>query len=174
MRTEKAIQTYSRAAYEAALEGWAKGLKAANQALVEADLVALLDEADRPFADKEKLMKEVLPPDISDEVRNFIFLLASKNDVDLLPNIIAEFERLIRRGSERRVAVVTTAVPLTEDEKEAMRSNLTARFGAGLDFDFQVDPDIIGGVIVRVGDRVIDGSVAGKLTSLQESLATAF
>ena len=173
MRTEKAIQTYSQAAYEAAVEGWAKGLKAASQAFVKADLVALLDEADRPFADKEKLMQGALPQGIGDGVRNFVFLLASKNDVGLLPDIIAEFERLMRRGPERRVAVVTTAVPLSDDEVEAMQARLAARFGSGLDFDFRVDADIIGGVVVRVGGQVMDGSVAGKLSSLREILATA-
>jgi F-type H+-transporting ATPase subunit delta len=65
---------------------------------------------------------------------------------------------------------VTSAVPLTEAERAALRAKLVDRFGTELEFQFEVDPELIGGVRLRVGDQVIDGSVAGRLAALRDRL----
>ena len=67
-------------------------------------------------------------------------------------------------------AQVTTALPLSEEEKATLASNLTARLGIEPQLEFDVDPAILGGLVLKVGDRVIDGSVAGKLGALRERL----
>ena len=59
-----------------------------------------------------------------------------------------------------------------EEVKEALRARLTDRFGAELEFQFEVDASLIGGVYLRVGDQVIDGTVAGKLAALRDRLTT--
>ncbi len=69
-----------------------------------------------------------------------------------------------------QVATVKSAVPLTEEERQALRQKLAPNFGGDIELTCQVDPHILGGVIVRVGDQVIDGSVAGKLEALKKSL----
>ena len=66
---------------------------------------------------------------------------------------------------------VSSAVPLTKEEQAALRGKLEARFGQGLDLTFEVEPAVLGGVVVRVGDQVIDGSVKGKLDALAQTLA---
>jgi F-type H+-transporting ATPase subunit b len=68
-------------------------------------------------------------------------------------------------------AEVTSALPLTEDEQEAVRKNITDATGGGTTISFRVDPSILGGLVVRVGDQVIDGSVAGQLQELRQNLA---
>lgn len=68
-------------------------------------------------------------------------------------------------------AEVTSALPLTEDEQESVRKNITAATGGGTTISFRVDPSILGGLVVRVGDQVIDGSVAGQLQELRQNLA---
>jgi F-type H+-transporting ATPase subunit b len=65
---------------------------------------------------------------------------------------------------------VTSAVPLTETEEAAIRQELATRLGESVEISFQVDPQILGGLVVRVGDRVIDGSFAGQLEQLRETL----
>jgi F-type H+-transporting ATPase subunit b len=67
-------------------------------------------------------------------------------------------------------AEVTSAVPLTSEEKEAVRQDILAKIGAQATVTFRVDPSILGGLVVRVGDRVLDGSVAGQLDTLRQSL----
>lgn len=72
--------------------------------------------------------------------------------------------------SRARTARITSAVPLTEEERSRLEESLGRRFGDGLQLRYRVDDSILGGVIVRVGDRVIDGSVASKLAALRERL----
>lgn len=67
-------------------------------------------------------------------------------------------------------AEVTSALPLTEAEQETVRTDIIEQLGPGAAISFRVDPSILGGVVIRVGDKVIDGSVSGRLTELQQSL----
>ncbi|MBN1178746.1 MAG: F0F1 ATP synthase subunit B [Anaerolineae bacterium] len=68
--------------------------------------------------------------------------------------------------------VITSAMPLTDDEKAAIQRDLAERLGqADLKVSYRVDPQILGGLIVRVGDRLINGSVAGRLEQLQQTLS---
>lgn len=68
-------------------------------------------------------------------------------------------------------AVVTSALPLTAEEKESVKQDILSKVGSQATVTFRVDPSILGGLVVRVGDKVLDGSVAGKLESLRQSLA---
>jgi F-type H+-transporting ATPase subunit b len=68
-------------------------------------------------------------------------------------------------------AEVTSALPLTDDEQDAIRDNIVAATGGSTTISFRVDPSILGGLVVRVGDQVIDGSVAGQLQELRQNLA---
>jgi len=65
---------------------------------------------------------------------------------------------------------VSSAVLLTEEEQSALRQNLEARFNQGLDLRFGVEPSLLGGIVIRAGDQVIDGSVKGKLDALAQTL----
>lgn len=67
-------------------------------------------------------------------------------------------------------AEVTSALPLTQEEKETIRQDLLAKTGSQATVTFRVDPSILGGLVVRVGDRVLDGSVAGQLETMRQSL----
>ena len=67
-------------------------------------------------------------------------------------------------------AEVTSALPLTSGEQETVKLDITGRLGGSPAVVFRVDPSILGGVVVRVGDKVLDGSVAGKLEGLKSSL----
>jgi len=66
-------------------------------------------------------------------------------------------------------ALVTSALPLSKDEEESVKNDVLAKAGAK-DVAFRVDPSILGGLVIKVGDKVLDGSVAGKLEGLRQSL----
>lgn len=67
-------------------------------------------------------------------------------------------------------AEITSALPLTDQEKDIVRQQITSKIGAQT-VAFRVDPNILGGLVVKVGDKVLDGSVAGRLESLRQSLS---
>ena len=98
-------------------------------------------------------------------------MLLREGHLGLLGDVVADLTRLSTRGPEAQVARITSAVALTSDEREALRQRIHARFGLDVDLDFRVDSSVLGGVIVQVGDKIIDGSVAGKLNALHERLA---
>jgi ATP synthase F1 delta subunit len=83
---------------------------------------------------------------------------------------VSDLDRYAKREAIGATAKVTSAIALTDSEKNTLESKLRAQFGNDLSFDYTVDATILGGVVVRVGDKVIDGSVAGKLAALQEKL----
>lgn len=73
--------------------------------------------------------------------------------------------------SSNLTARVSSAVPLTKEDQAALREKLEARFSQDLNLRFEVEPSLLGGVVVRVGDKVMDGSVKGKLEALKQTLA---
>jgi F-type H+-transporting ATPase subunit delta len=165
-------QDYAAAIYDLAFEPWTRQLSEVQKAIrQDPSLQAAMDDPQRTTQSKLVLLAQALPGGLRDEVRKFLGTLLEAGQLGQLDAILTEFERLVRRRPERKLARVTSAVPLTEAEQEALRAKLINRFGADLEFQFDVDASLIGGVYLRVGDQVIDGSVAGKLAALRDQLA---
>jgi F-type H+-transporting ATPase subunit delta len=82
--------------------------------------------------------------------------------------VLTHFQRLVKLDLARRTALVESATPLTAEAQNQISSNLGSRHGAGLQLSFQVVPALIGGLRVRVGSNIYDGSVAGRLANLSE------
>jgi F-type H+-transporting ATPase subunit delta len=165
-------QDYARAVYELALEAWIQQLAAVQEALAkDTALSAAVNDSGTAVDERLQLLGAATAGGLHDKVRKFIGTLIEEAQIDQLELILAELDRLVQRLPERQLAHVTSAVPLTNGEREALRAKLVDRFGADLDFQFDVDAGLIGGVHLRVGDKVIDGSVAGKLSALRERLA---
>ena len=170
MANERPSQVYAQAVFEQAVAGWLVPLKTIAASLAQAGSIEKVDDAGLAFSKKQELLHTIVPKDAATEVWNFLFLLASKNQVHLLPEIIKEFDRYAQRTTASSVAKITSAVTLTSAEKQTLEANLRNQFGNQLVFDYVIDPAILGGVIVRVGDKEIDGSVSGKLAALKEKL----
>ena len=83
--------------------------------------------------------------------------------------ILSHFQRLVRLDFERRTAQVESAVPASEGLRQSVTANLAQRYGGGLDVGFAVNPALIGGLRVKVGSDVFDGSVRARLNALEES-----
>jgi len=168
----KAAHTYAQALYELAFDDWLKELQSAWDALEQDSAgLATLDDASTDFAERKALLDKRLPKGLSQKARNFLYLLASKQDLHLLEEIIRDFDNLVHGlATQRQTAQITSALSLSKEEQQALEANLRERFGSDLQFQYNVDPAILGGIRVRVGDRVIDGTVAKKIESLKEQL----
>jgi F-type H+-transporting ATPase subunit delta len=166
-------QDYAAAIYDLAFESWTRQLTHIQQALSrDAVLRTALGDPKRSNQDKLQLLSQAVPEGLAAEVRKFLGTLLEAGQLGQLDAILAEFDRLVRRRPERKMARVTSAVALTEAEKENLRVKLTNRYGPDLELQCEVDASLIGGVRLRVGDQVVDGSVAGKLAALREHLST--
>jgi F-type H+-transporting ATPase subunit delta len=83
--------------------------------------------------------------------------------------ILSHFHRLVKLDLERRAARVESAVALTPDQQATVQQNLTRRYGQGLNIAFAQNPDLIGGLRIKVGSDLIDGSVQNRIAALAES-----
>ena len=104
-------------------------------------------------------------------VRNFLFVMVDRRRTDLLPEIAEAFEAAVdeRMGFVR--AQVTSAAPLSDAQKAEMQAALTQVAGKQVRCEFSVTPELIGGVVARIGSKVYDGSVRAQLGVLRERLA---
>jgi F-type H+-transporting ATPase subunit delta len=162
---------YARTIYQMALEEWSAWLEAVRQRLTgDPGLARLLASPDVSPAEKQQRVAALLPPQASPQFRQFMRYLTDKGHLGLLSDIISSYMHVVQRGPEVTVAYVTSAVELTPAERQALQDKLRQRFGAGLEFEYSVDPALYGGVRVRVGDTVIDGSIAAQLEALRSKL----
>ncbi len=171
-RDRELARSYAEAFYAAAFERWLHALRGAADALAaDSRLVARLQADQTDLSARQALLDALLPADADPPVRNLLYTLAQRGDLGLLRDIIGFLAAALARGQETRTPVeVVSAVPLTEEERNALTQKLVAQYGAGLEFTYRVDPAILGGLILRVGDKLIDGSVAGKLAAMKQAL----
>ncbi len=108
--------------------------------------------------------------DLMPVTRRFMLVLAGRERVDLLEQISASFAELVDVRLNRAEATVTTAVPLGEEQRERLRSRLSKVTGKTIRLRERHDPAIIGGVLVQVGTRSVDGSVKSSLSRMREEL----
>jgi len=102
--------------------------------------------------------------------RNFTGVLAKNRRLSQLGAIIRAFGTLAARHRGEITAEVTSARPLDAGQVDALKANLKSRFGSDIAVDLNVDPAILGGLVVKVGSRMIDGSVRTKLNTLAQAM----
>jgi len=101
---------------------------------------------------------------------NFLGVLAGNRRLSALPAIIRDFTKLTARSRGEITAEVTSARPLDAEQQAALKVKLRAGLGADAALVLNVDPDILGGLVVRVGSRMVDSSLRTKLNSLATAM----
>lgn len=97
-------------------------------------------------------------------------MLVEKDRADIIPNVASEFARLLDEHRKEANAEAISAVPLTGEQKAHLENQLQAATGYKVRLKTRVDENILGGLIVRVGDKLIDASVATRLAQLRNKL----
>ncbi len=127
-------------------------------------------ERDRPVGEMLAALDGAVRGRVAGQLVNLVALLLERRAVSLLPAIADEYDRLLdqERGIVR--ALVTSAAPLTDDEVDAIRQRVEVMTGSRIELRREVDPALLGGLTVRVGDRLVDASVRGRLERLRHQL----
>ncbi len=140
-------------------------------ALQSAEVRAFLESARVPAERKLAVVGQSMSH-ASQLSRNFIGMMVSQGLVDLIPGVIAEYQRLLDAFHGRQRALVISAVPLGQQEKSQVSGYLGKLVGKQIVLDTRVEPQVLGGLVIRLGDKLIDGSTRGKLQALKQKLIT--
>jgi F-type H+-transporting ATPase subunit delta len=174
-RRTTSARRYAEAAFELAASGdaherWAGELELAAGLLGDERVSRVLDNPSIPLREREELVVKLLDRRVGKPVVNLVRLLARQGRAELLPAISREFQRLLNEKRGVIEAVVTSAKPLAPDDQEAVRKQVEKMTGQKVELETQVDNSLIGGLTVRVGDRLFDASIRGRLERLRHEL----
>jgi F-type H+-transporting ATPase subunit delta len=133
------------------------------------ELRMLLSQAAVPMARKAELIREVFKG-VSTLAQNVLCLLAQKGRLYLLPEIARQYGQLVDAYHGREQVTLVSATPLDEGEQKRISGLLRQIVQKEVVLDSRVEPDILGGLVIRIGDRLIDGSVKGRLLVLRRQL----
>ena len=168
---------YAQAVFEIALERkeldkWQSDLRRIASLGEEAAFMAALESPKFHLDDKAKLLSERLG-DINPLALNLACLLVAKGRLGMVGDIANEYQRLLDgyRGIEHAEAI--TAIPLADADKQRLSERLSAVTGKKVVLKSEVDSSLIGGIIARVGGKLIDGSTRSKLVALKNELVGA-
>ncbi len=134
------------------------------------DLRLFLYSQEVSSKEKKAAMERLLQDRVSNVFFNFILVLLRKNRQRLFPIIAQEFSALVDRRNKRLRAVSTTALPLDASTAAQLKSVLDKMFDADVTIENRVEPSILGGLIVNVEGRVLDGSLRSQLSRLKQRL----
>ena len=176
MREESVARRYAAALFEQAHKAGtvaAVGDELALAAQTVAQTGALRALLGQPLVTegrKKQALRNALGDRVSPAVLAFLDLLVDKRRIGLLPEVQQEFARRVLEYRNIARARAVTAVPLTAEQTAALERSLEARTGKNILLETEVDPSVLGGVLVRIGDTVFDGTVRGNLERLREQL----
>jgi len=166
---------YAKAAFAYAkehnqLSAWSNQLALAAALVKDGEFAAFLSRPSLTVAEQTAALFKACGEELLPEVRNFLAYVAQNKRVAALP-AIAELYEILRADAERTADVtVTTAYALSPEQQQVLSGQLALRLSRRVSLQTVVDASLIGGVIIRTGDLVIDASVRGKLAKLSAAL----
>lgn len=134
------------------------------------ELRALLQHPAIPFAEKERVLRRVLGRSVAPAAINLVLLMVRRGRPGAIDRMIDRFAELLRRERGIVLAEVRTALPLDDGQRAEIVARLRELTGEQIEMDETVDPDLIGGIAVRIGDRLYDASVRSRLERLRARL----
>ena len=155
---------------ESDLAGWSSRVATLAAIVSDAQLARLITDPAVSADRVASLIIEVAGADLGERGGNFVKVLAENDRLSLLPEIDAQFETLKANAEGTLEATITSAQPLTQAQVDDLVAGLKAKFNRAVNVQVAVDPELIGGAVIAIGDQVMDGSVKGRLQRMAFAL----
>ncbi len=134
------------------------------------DLMGVMHHPLLTLDKKKSILRQVFGAQIRPDVEKFLFLVVEKNRAVMLPQIVREFNRLADEFRGEADAEVVSATPLSSEQVAQLQAALLQKFGVKARLRARVDPEVLGGVRVRVGDKLLDATVRTQIERIGERL----
>ena len=152
------------------LAGWSSRVHSLAMIVSDAQLARLIADPAVPADRVAGLIIEVAGADLGERGANFVKVLAESDRLSLLPEIGTQFETLKASAEGILDAMITSAQQLTQAQIDDLVAGLKAKFNRAVNVQVAIDPELIGGAVIAIGDQVIDGSVKGRLQRMAFTL----
>jgi F-type H+-transporting ATPase subunit delta len=168
---------YAEAAFEIAqrdgtVDAWLSQLSLVAQVVADPAVVRLLEDPQIPLEKRSAVMHEMLGSGMLPQVGNLVALSLRRRRLESMPQVAGEFRRLYNQKAGIIEATATSALELDAAEVSALKDRLEKMTGRKVELATKVDPSILGGIQVRIGDTLYDGSVRGRFERLRAKLAS--
>jgi F-type H+-transporting ATPase subunit delta len=165
---------YAQAIFELALqndqlEQWGDDLRLTDQVLQDEEFRAFLSHAEVPLDRKIGAIDTVLES-ANPLVKNLVSLLVSRGAVNLIHDVLTAYNRLVDVHRGRQQVEVTSAVPLSDQELERITRFASNLINKEVVVSTQVDESILGGLVIQIGDQLLDGSTRSRLEELRKQI----
>jgi F-type H+-transporting ATPase subunit delta len=162
---------YAEAAFKLATEQeslpvWSEMLKFAAAVMADPAMQSAMDNPKLGAPEKESLFLSVAGDKLNPVGRSFVKALVESDRITLLPQIETMFTNLKNAAEGVAKAEIVSAIELSDAQVADMKTVLEKRFGKKIETTVTIDPSLIGGARIVVGDQVVDGSIAGKLAAM--------
>jgi len=134
------------------------------------DLTKFLEHPTIPIGDKKEIIENIFKEAVSSNILNTIKLLLDRNRMFVFPSIASHYTELLNKKRNITIAEVFTAIVIDEEIKNRVKSQLEKLFNKNITLEHKIQPDIIAGMVVKVGDRVIDGSIKARLENMKKQM----
>jgi len=176
MAKKASPRRYAQAIFDIALEKneldmWQSDLQKVVDAIGEGDFLAALESPKIKFEVKSRLLKERLDS-VNPLALNLLLLLVSKSGIGMINEIAREYQALLNAHRGIQSADVITALPLDNKDEKDLVEKLSRLVEAKVELKSKVEPEILGGIVVRVGGKLLDGSTRSKLLALKKELVS--
>ena len=166
-----ALAAFNQARESASVAQWGAMLETLETICRDATMMGLIANPKVAGEEVAKLINDIAGSRLSDEARNFVRLLAEYERLELVSQIREIFERRRAELEGRGEVEVRTAYPLTSEQEGRISDAVSRRLGVSVSLTVEIDDSLIGGVVIRAGDLVIDASLRGRLNHLRQSLS---
>lgn len=166
---------YAKAAFNAALdskqlEAWSAQLSTLAAISQDETVDRLIANPELSAADKARAFQQLAGEALNEGGSNLVSVLAENRRLALLAEISEQYEELKAAQEKTADVLVTSAFSLSDSQQKTLTDKLTAQLSREVKLTVEVDESLLGGVVIRSGDMVIDGSVRGKLAKLAEAM----
>jgi F-type H+-transporting ATPase subunit delta len=174
-RRETAARRYAEAAFQMGkqdgnLDAWERDLQLLSAMLDNHELRRLMEHPAVAFAGKERVLRAVAGEAVTDDALSLVLLMIRRGRPGAIERMVEHFGELLRRERGIALAEVRTALPLDDEQRQELATRLAQLAGEQIEMNEVVDEALIGGISVRIGDRLYDASVRNRLERLRGRL----